>query len=145
MALLRRVGRLATKTGRFWTDAYVLYLAARDNRVPLYARLAAGAFAVYVLSPIDIVPDPIPLIGIVDDFIIIPLGLTIVRSLVPDDLRFEHQELAMIRQPQRPGFSEATSLAIDVVKKIPRPVNIADKARHLPDRAKSLTSRVRKH
>src|SRR5690606_21164496 len=76
MALLRRVGRLATKTGRFWTDAYVLYLAARDNRVPLYARLAAGAFAVYVLSPIDIVPDPIPLIGIVDDFIIIPLGLT---------------------------------------------------------------------
>jgi len=144
MALLRRFGRLATKSGRFWTDAYVLYLAARDQRVPFYARLAAGAFAVYVLSPIDIVPDPIPLIGIVDDFIIIPLGLMVVRSLVPDELRYEHQELALIRQPQRPDFSEATSLAIDVVKRIPRPVDLKDKAAHLPDRAKSLASRVRK-
>jgi uncharacterized membrane protein YkvA (DUF1232 family) len=144
MALLRRLGRLASKSGRFWTEAYVLYLAARDNRVPIYARVAAGAFAVYVLSPIDIVPDPIPLVGIVDDFIIIPLGLMAVRSLVPSDLRAEHRDLAIARQPQRPSISEATAMAVDAVKKIPRPVDIRTSARQLPGRATELASRVKR-
>ena len=121
MSLVSRLGRLATKTGRFWTEAYVLYLAARDSRVPFYARIAAAGFAIYVLSPIDIVPDPIPLIGIVDDFIIIPLGLMLIRSLVPNDLRLEHQELALARQPQRPGFTEAYGIIADTLKRVPLP------------------------
>lgn len=124
MSLVSRLGRLATKTGRFWTEAYVLYLAARDNRVPFYARIAAAGFAIYVISPIDLVPDPIPLIGIVDDFVIIPLGLMVVRSLVPEYLRLEHQELALARQPQRPGFTEAFGFVADTAKRIPRPVDL---------------------
>jgi uncharacterized membrane protein YkvA (DUF1232 family) len=144
MALLRRVGRLATKSGRFWTDAYILYLAARDNRVPLYARLATGAFAIYVLSPIDIVPDPIPLIGIVDDFIIIPIGLMVLRSLIPEHLRLEHRALAMARHPERPSFSQAISMTSDAVRRIPRPVDIGARARQLPARVTSMTSKVRR-
>ena len=124
MSLFSRVGRLATRTGRFWTEAYVLYLAARDSRVPIYARVAAAGFAIYVLSPIDIVPDPIPLIGIVDDFLIIPIGLMVVRSLVPQDLRLEHQELALARQPQRPSFTEALGFVADTAKRVPRPVKL---------------------
>src|SRR5919106_1331879 len=120
VATLRRLGRLATRTGRFWTDAYTLYLAARDARVPFYARLAAGAFAIYVLSPIDIVPDPIPLIGVDDDFLIIPIGLMLVRNLVPETLRLEHQALAEIRQPQRPGFTEAFGYVLGAIRRIPR-------------------------
>lgn len=102
-------------------EAYVLYLAARDSRVPYYARIAAAGFAIYVLSPIDIVPDPIPLIGIVDDFLIIPIGLMVVRSLVPDYLRLEHEELALARQPQRPGFAEAFRIVAETLKRIPLP------------------------
>ncbi len=125
MALIKRVGRLATKTGKFWTDAYILYLAARDGRVPAYARLAAAAFAIYVISPIDIVPDPIPLIGIVDDYMIIPIGLLIVRQLVPEYLRLEHQQLAIARQPQRPGFGEAISIASGLVRRVPFPEKLS--------------------
>jgi uncharacterized membrane protein YkvA (DUF1232 family) len=121
---------LATRTGRFWTEAYVLYLAARDSRVPLYGRIAAGAFAVYVLSPIDIVPDPIPLIGIVDDFLIIPIGLMLVRSLVPEPLRLEHRTIAEARQPERPGFTEALGYAAGALKRIPRPEQFS--ARDIP-------------
>lgn len=121
MATLRRLARLTARTGQFWTDAYVLYLAARDSRVPLYARVAAGAFAVYVLSPIDIVPDPIPLIGIVDDFIIIPIGLVLIGVLVPNHLRQEHQELAMIRQPGRPSIGQAFEMVGSTIQRVPLP------------------------
>jgi uncharacterized membrane protein YkvA (DUF1232 family) len=138
MALLKRLGRLATRTGRFWTEAYVLYLAARDSRVPFYARLAAGAFAIYVLSPIDIVPDPIPLIGIVDDFLIIPIGLMLVRSLVPEPLRIEHRAIAQARQPERPSFTQALSYAAETIQRIPRPINIS--ARDIPRMVKLKSS-----
>lgn len=124
MSLVSRLGRLASRSGRFWTEAYILYLAARDNRVPFYARIAAAGFAIYVISPIDIVPDPIPLIGIVDDFVIIPIGLMVVRNLVPEYLRLEHRELALARQPQRPSFTEAFGFVADTVKRVPRPVNL---------------------
>ncbi|CAN5526949.1 hypothetical protein BH23CHL2_BH23CHL2_22620 [soil metagenome] len=131
MSLVSRIGRIATRTGRFWTEAYILYLAARDSRVPFYARIVAAGFAIYVISPIDIVPDPIPLIGIVDDFVIIPLGLMVVRSLVPEYLRLEHRELALARQPQRPGFSEAFGFVADTVKRVPSPVKL--NVRDLPE------------
>lgn len=121
MSLVSRLGRIASKSGRFWTEAYVLYLAARDSRVPFYARIAAAGFAIYILSPIDIVPDPIPLIGIIDDFLIIPIGLVLIRSLVPDDLLLEHQEIAITRQPQRPGFTEAFGIIADTLKRVPLP------------------------
>ncbi|MEZ4522592.1 MAG: DUF1232 domain-containing protein [Thermomicrobiales bacterium] len=124
MSLVSRIGRLTTKTGRFWTEAYLLYLAARDSRVPVYARLAAAAFAIYVIAPIDVVPDPIPLIGIVDDFLIIPIGLILIRNLVPEYLRNEHQEIAVARQPERPGFSEAYGFVLDTVKRVPLPENL---------------------
>ncbi len=121
MSLVSRLGRIASKTGRFWTETYLLYLAARDSRVPFYARIGAAVFAVYLIAPIDIVPDPIPLIGIVDDFLIIPIGLLLIRNLVPEYLRLEHQELAIARQPQRPGFTEAYRIIVEMVERVPLP------------------------
>lgn len=123
MSLISRIGRLATRSGRFWTEAYVLYLAARDSRVPAYARIAAAGFAIYVLSPIDLVPDPIPLIGVVDDLLIIPIGLMLIRRLVPEYLRLEHQEIAIARQPERPGFSEAYGFIAETIRRVPFPEN----------------------
>ena len=56
-------------------DVVALWIAARDPRVPLTAKLVAGTVAAYALSPIDLIPDFIPVLGYLDDIIIVPLGI----------------------------------------------------------------------
>lgn len=63
-------------------DVHALYLAARDPRVPWYAKVAAIAVAAYALSPIDLIPDFIPVIGYLDDLVIVPLGILLAVKLV---------------------------------------------------------------
>ncbi|MBS3649860.1 DUF1232 domain-containing protein [Pseudaminobacter sp. 19-2017] len=64
-------------------DLMVLWLAARDPRVPWRAKAVAGAVAAYGLSPIDLIPDFIPVLGILDDLIIIPAGILLALWLIP--------------------------------------------------------------
>ena len=72
-------------------DVGALWLATRDSRVPWHAKLLAGAVAAYALSPIDLIPDLVPVLGYVDDLIIVPLGIWAALKLIPeevmDDLR----------------------------------------------------------
>src|SRR6201997_3530457 len=75
-------------------DAHALYLAARDPRVPWYAKALAIAVAAYAASPIDLIPDFIPVVGYVDDLIIVPLGLWMVISLIPEELMQEYRARA---------------------------------------------------
>ena len=79
-------------------DVMLLWLAARDPTVPLAAKLIAGAVAAYALSPIDLIPDFIPVLGLLDDLIIVPLGILAARALIPaaalDRLRVEAAALA---------------------------------------------------
>ena len=70
-------------------DSHAIYLASRDPRVPWYAKVIAIAVAGYALSPIDLIPDFIPVVGYLDDLIIVPLGIWLVVSLVPDDVMAE--------------------------------------------------------
>src|SRR6202163_3665207 len=70
-------------------DAHALHFAARDPRVPWYAKAAAVAVAAYALSPIDLIPDFIPVVGYLDDLIIVPLGIALVVSLIPDEVMAE--------------------------------------------------------
>jgi uncharacterized membrane protein YkvA (DUF1232 family) len=70
-------------------DVLALFLAARDSRTPWYAKVMAGLVAAYALSPIDLIPDFIPVVGYLDDLFIVPLGIWIVVRLVPDDLMQE--------------------------------------------------------
>ena len=67
-------------------EAYALYLACRDPRCPWYARVLAAAVVAYVLSPIDLIPDFIPVLGLLDDLILVPLGVLLVRRLVPAEV-----------------------------------------------------------
>ncbi|SON58324.1 hypothetical protein HDIA_4783 [Hartmannibacter diazotrophicus] len=67
-------------------DVLALWLAARDDRVPLAAKWAAAAVAAYALSPIDLIPDAIPVLGLLDDLIIVPAGILGVVALIPDDV-----------------------------------------------------------
>lgn len=75
-------------------DVIALYLAARDRRVPWYAKAVAAAVAAYALSPIDLIPDFIPILGYLDDVILVPLGILAAVRLVPADLMSEHRAAA---------------------------------------------------
>lgn len=65
----------------YQAHAHALYLAARDPRVPWYAKAVAVAFEAYAFSPIDIIPDFILVLGSVDDFLIVPLGIALVVNM----------------------------------------------------------------
>lgn len=67
-------------------ETLTLYYAARDPRTPWYAKWLAAAVAAYALSPIDLIPDFIPVIGYLDDALLVPLGLWIVLKLVPAEV-----------------------------------------------------------
>jgi uncharacterized membrane protein YkvA (DUF1232 family) len=82
-------------------DVVALFLAARDSRTPWYAKALAGLVAAYALSPIDLVPDFIPVIGYLDDLVIVPLGIWLVIRLIPADLMHEFRAAAL-RMEARP-------------------------------------------
>ncbi len=73
----------------------VVYFAARDPRTPWVVRLLAMAVAAYALSPIDLIPDFIPVLGYLDDLILVPLGLALVVRLTPDDVMASAREQAL--------------------------------------------------
>ncbi len=73
-----------------WT--YALYGAYRDPRVPWYARVLALCVVAYAFSPIDLVPDFVPVLGYLDDLILIPLGIALVIRMVPSEVLAEHRE-----------------------------------------------------
>lgn len=79
-------------------DVVALWIAARDPRVPWYAKATAGAVAAYALSPVDLIPDFIPIIGYLDDLLIVPVGIMLAVKLVPADLMQEFREQAMRRE-----------------------------------------------
>lgn len=75
-------------------EAYTLYLAYRDSRVPWHARVFAACVAAYAFSPIDLIPDFIPVLGYLDDLILIPLGVKIALSMIPENIIVENREKA---------------------------------------------------
>ena len=75
-------------------EVHALYLAYRDPRVPWLARAVAAGVVAYALSPIDLIPDPIPVLGILDDLLLVPLGAMLAIKLIPPDVLAECQSRA---------------------------------------------------
>jgi uncharacterized membrane protein YkvA (DUF1232 family) len=75
-------------------EIYALTLAYRDPRVPWFARLFAGCVVGYALSPIDLIPDFIPVIGYLDDLVLIPLGIKAALAMIPKNVMAESREKA---------------------------------------------------
>jgi uncharacterized membrane protein YkvA (DUF1232 family) len=107
------ISRIKAWAGRVNQDGYAIYLASRDRRVPWYVKALAVAIAAYALSPVDLIPDFIPVIGYLDDLIILPLGILLVVSLIPDVIMAEYRAKAA-EAAQRPT-SRAGMIAIIVV------------------------------
>ena len=75
-------------------NLFVLYLAYKDNRVPWYAKWVAICVVAYAFSPIDLIPDFIPVLGYLDDIIIVPLGISLALKLIPAYIIEENREKA---------------------------------------------------
>src|SRR5215217_8034032 len=96
------LARLRDWAHRAKRDVIALYLAARDPRVPWYAKAVAACVAAYAFSPIDLIPDFIPVLGYLDDLILVPLGIALAIRLIPSALFEEHREHAAARIAGRP-------------------------------------------
>ena len=67
-------------------EVYTIYLAYKDPRVPWYARIFTACVVGYAFSPIDLIPDPIPVLGYLDDLVLVPLGIMLAIKLIPPDV-----------------------------------------------------------
>lgn len=75
-------------------ETYAIYIACKDPRVPWYARVFAGFVVAYAFSPIDLIPDVIPILGYLDDLILVPLGIILVLKMIPPNVLAECREKA---------------------------------------------------
>jgi len=82
------------------TETYALYLAVKDPRVPWYARFSALCVVAYALSPIDLIPDFIPVLGYLDDLILVPIGIALTIKMIPADVLAECRGKAQARMTQ---------------------------------------------
>jgi uncharacterized membrane protein YkvA (DUF1232 family) len=84
-------------------EVHALYLAYRDPRVPWYARVWVACVLAYAFSPIDLIPDPIPVLGYLDDMVLIPLGVALALRMIPPGImaeaRLRAQAAARERKP----------------------------------------------
>jgi uncharacterized membrane protein YkvA (DUF1232 family) len=92
-------------------DVVALYIVGRDPRVPWYVKLAAVAAAAYALSPIDLIPDFIPVLGYFDEVIILPVALFLVIKMIPDALMTEFRAEAQ-RRAEHPASRAAAAVII---------------------------------
>ena len=92
--MMRAIERLKRWAGGVKAEVYALYLAYRDPRVPWYARLVALCVVAYAFSPVDLIPDPIPVLGYLDDLILVPLGIALAIKLIPAPVLAEHRRKA---------------------------------------------------
>lgn len=76
------------------TESHALYLACRDPRVPWYAKALAALVVGYVFSPIDPIPDFIPVVGFLDEMVVVPIGVAMVVKMVPPEVMAECRERA---------------------------------------------------
>ncbi len=98
---------------RLKRDVIALWIAARDPRTPFVAKAVAAAVAAYALSPIDLIPDFIPVLGHLDDLLFVPLGLLIAIRLIPPPLmaEFRHRASEHGRKPASLAGAVAIVLA----------------------------------
>jgi uncharacterized membrane protein YkvA (DUF1232 family) len=75
-------------------ETYAIYIACKDPRVPWYARVFAGFVVAYAFSPIDLIPDVIPILGYLDDLVLVPLGIILVLKMIPPAVLAECREKA---------------------------------------------------
>lgn len=95
-------------------ELWAIYLAYRDPRIPWYARVFAALVVGYAFSPVDLIPDFIPVLGYLDDLVLLPLGVTLALKMIPPEVMTEYREKARILQEGKPVNWAVTAVIIGV-------------------------------
>jgi uncharacterized membrane protein YkvA (DUF1232 family) len=103
---------LKGQAGRLKADTLALYIAARDPRTPWYAKLLVAAIVAYALSPIDLIPDFVPVLGYLDDLVLIPAGIALAIRLIPRPLLDDCRAQARDRMQDGKPVSRAAAVVI---------------------------------
>lgn len=96
-------------------ETYALYLACKDPRTPWYARLLAACVVGYAFSPIDLIPDFIPVLGYLDDLILVPLGIAVVLKMIPPPVLAECRDRAQAAMDQGKPTNWAAAVVVIAV------------------------------
>jgi uncharacterized membrane protein YkvA (DUF1232 family) len=112
MALL---AELKQRARHLKTESVALYLAARDPRTPWYAKLLVAGLVAYAFSPIDLIPDFVPVLGYLDDLILIPLGIALAIKLIPHSVLAECRTRAQETIQKGKPVSRVAGVAIVVI------------------------------
>jgi uncharacterized membrane protein YkvA (DUF1232 family) len=110
--LTRAMDRWKERAKKIQTETYAVYLAYRDPRVPWYARLFAAAIVAYAFSPIDLIPDFIPVLGYLDDLVLVPLGIVLALKMIPPSVMMECRQRAQEVMAQRKPVSRMAAAVI---------------------------------
>ena len=102
------------RAGRLKAETYALYLAYRDPRVPFYVKLFVALVVGLAFSPIDLIPDFIPVLGYLDDIIVVPLGAALAVRMIPAEVLSESRQRAreMVERGERPVSRTAAAVII---------------------------------
>jgi uncharacterized membrane protein YkvA (DUF1232 family) len=102
------------KARQLKVEVYALYLAYRDPRVSWIARIFSACVVAYAFSPIDLIPDFIPILGYLDDLILIPLGIRIALSMIPSEVMVESRKEAeeIINQEKPVNYAAAVFIIL---------------------------------
>lgn len=93
------VARLRQRARALKRETHALYLACRDPRTPWYAKFFAGAVVAYALSPIDLIPDFIPVLGYLDDLVLVPAGIALALKMIPEPVLTDCRARAAVPAP----------------------------------------------
>ena len=99
---------------RLKRETYAIYLACRDPRVPWYAKVLAAGVVAYAFSPIDLVPDFVPVLGYVDDLLLVPLGVALALKMIPPPVMAECRARAAEMAGRRPTNWVAAGVIVAV-------------------------------
>jgi uncharacterized membrane protein YkvA (DUF1232 family) len=107
------IDRWKQRTQSLKSEVYALYLAYKDPRTPWLARLFAALVVGYAFSPIDLIPDPIPVLGYLDDLVLVPFGAYLAVKLIPKQVMADSREKAKeVKEQGKPVYKVAAVLIV---------------------------------
>ena len=108
----RWLNRWKAKASELQTEVHTLYLVSRDPRCPWYVKALAGGVVAYAVSPIDLIPDFIPIFGVLDDLLVIPLGIWLLLRIIPKSLMVENRKKAIIQEHSKTGLKVVGAIVV---------------------------------
>jgi uncharacterized membrane protein YkvA (DUF1232 family) len=109
------ISRLKKRADRLKREACALYFASRDPRVPWYAKTLMGLVLAYAFSPIDLIPDFIPVLGYLDDLIVVPLGIALVLKMIPAQVMIDARGKAEVLLEQGEPISRVGAFMVILI------------------------------